>query len=103
MERIFQPLSTPGAQQLKTLLRRFAGAPTYCCKTPNTQPHAGRWQKTFPTDLFMCTLNDEIFRVNQAFSTRVSEENAMQTHSAALVNSAYYSGKLTKAKKEVDQ
>jgi hypothetical protein len=51
----------------------------------------------------MCTLNDEIFKVNQKFANRVSEENSKQAHSAALVNSTYYSGKLAKAKKKVDK
>ena len=64
---------------------------------------ADRWHRTFPTDVSMCTLNDEIFKVNQKFANRVSEENSKQAHSAALVNSTYYSGKLAKAKKKVDK
>ena len=64
---------------------------------------AGRWNKTFPTDNSMCTLNDEMFQVNKGFANNVSEKNAKQSHSAALVNSPYYSGKLTKAKKKVDR
>jgi hypothetical protein len=61
------------------------------------------WTKTFPTDLSMCTLNDEMFQVNQKFANNVSEKKVKQAHSAALVNSTYYSGKLTKAKKKVDR
>ena len=38
---------------------------------------AGRWNKTFPTDNSMCTLNDEMFQVNKGFANNVSEKNAM--------------------------
>ena len=64
---------------------------------------AGRWNRTFPTDVSMCKLNDEIFKVNQKFANNVSEKNLKQAHSAALVNSPHYSGKLAQAKKKVDK
>ena len=64
---------------------------------------AGRWNRTFPTDVSMYKLNDELFKVNQKFANNVSEKNVKQAHSAALVNSQYYSGKLAFAKLKVDR
>jgi hypothetical protein len=64
---------------------------------------AGRWNRTFPIGVSMCKLNEEIFKVNQKFANNVSEKNVKQAHSAALVNSQYYSGKLAHAKKKVDK
>jgi hypothetical protein len=51
----------------------------------------------------MYKLNDELFKVNQKFANNVSEKNVKQAHSAALVNSQYYSGKLAFAKLKVDR
>lgn len=57
----------------------------------------------FATDASMCIINPDLLHVSIKFANRVATKIAAQTHSAALLTSTLYSGKLATSKKKIDR